>query len=48
MFFMGEEIGAQRKVTYGNSPTSREDILGERNRQREGALLYRSTRNSSA
>ena len=30
MFFMGEEIGAQRRYTYDNFIANREDILGER------------------
>jgi 1,4-alpha-glucan branching enzyme len=29
MFFMAEEIAAQKQYTYNNVPTSREDILGE-------------------
>lgn len=39
MFFMGEEIGAQRHYTYNNFLTNREDILGER--AGEGAALFR-------
>lgn len=31
MFFMGEEIGAQKKYTYDNFVPNREDILNERN-----------------
>ncbi|RZU40341.1 alpha-amylase family glycosyl hydrolase [Edaphobacter modestus] len=30
MFFMGEEIGAQKKYTFDNFLANREDILGER------------------
>jgi 1,4-alpha-glucan branching enzyme len=30
MFFMGEEIGAQKPYTYDNFLSNREDILGER------------------
>jgi 1,4-alpha-glucan branching enzyme len=30
MFFMGEEIGAQRQYKYDNFIANREDILGER------------------
>ena len=30
MFFMGEEIGAQKRYTYNNFLANREDILGER------------------
>ncbi len=30
MFFMGEEIGAQKRYTYDNFIANREDILGER------------------
>jgi 1,4-alpha-glucan branching enzyme len=30
MFFMGEEIGAQKRYTYDNFVLNREDILGER------------------
>ncbi len=30
MFFMGEEIGAQKQYTYNNFIANREDILGER------------------
>ncbi len=39
MFFMGEEIGAQKKYTYDNYINNREDILGERNGN--GKTLYR-------
>lgn len=31
MFFMGEEIGAQKQYTYNHFLANREDILGERN-----------------
>jgi 1,4-alpha-glucan branching enzyme len=31
MFFMGEEIGAQKQYTYDKFKENREDILGERN-----------------
>jgi 1,4-alpha-glucan branching enzyme len=31
MFFMGEEIGAQKRYTHDNFLANREDILGERN-----------------
>jgi len=30
MFFMGEEIGAQKRYTFNNFLSNREDILGER------------------
>ena len=30
MFFMGEEIGAERRYTYNNFMAAREDIIGER------------------
>lgn len=39
MFFMGEESGAQKKVTYTNAASSREDILGDR--QNGGKALFR-------
>jgi 1,4-alpha-glucan branching enzyme len=39
MFFMGEEIGAQRLYKYDNFLASREDILGER--IGNGKLLFR-------
>jgi 1,4-alpha-glucan branching enzyme len=39
MFFMGEEIGAQRRYTYNNFIANREDILGERTGN--GKLLFR-------
>lgn len=39
MFFMGEEIGAQKTYRYNNVPESREDILGERHGA--GAHLFR-------
>ncbi|HEV8291746.1 MAG TPA: alpha-amylase family glycosyl hydrolase, partial [Tepidisphaeraceae bacterium] len=39
MFFMGEEIGAQRQYTYSNFIANREDILGER--AGNGKLLFR-------
>jgi 1,4-alpha-glucan branching enzyme len=39
MFFMGEEIGAQRQYTYSNFIANREDILGER--VGNGKLLFR-------
>jgi 1,4-alpha-glucan branching enzyme len=39
MFFMGEEIGAQKRYTFNNFLTNREDILGERNG--EGRALFR-------
>ena len=39
MFFMGEEIGAQRPYTYDNFIANREDILGER--AGNGKLLFR-------
>src|SRR5262249_37127309 len=39
MFFMGEEIGAQRQYTYNNFIANREDILGER--VGNGKLLFR-------
>ncbi len=39
MFFMGEEIGAQRQYTYENFIANREDILGERSGN--GKQLFR-------
>ncbi len=39
MFFMGEEIGAQRPYTYNNFINNREDILGER--AGNGSHLFR-------
>ncbi|MEX5270569.1 alpha-amylase family glycosyl hydrolase [Kocuria sabuli] len=39
LFFMGEEIGAQKPYKYDNVKDSREDILGERDGQ--GARLFR-------
>ena len=39
MFFMGEEIGAQKRYTYDNFLANREDILNERNGN--GAALFR-------
>jgi 1,4-alpha-glucan branching enzyme len=39
MFFMGEEIGAQKHYTYGNFVHNREDILGER--AGNGRALFR-------
>jgi 1,4-alpha-glucan branching enzyme len=39
MFFMGEEIGAQRQYTYDNFIANREDILGERSGN--GKQLFR-------
>jgi 1,4-alpha-glucan branching enzyme len=39
MFFMAEEIGAQKPYTYNNFLPNREDILGERNGN--GAALFR-------
>jgi 1,4-alpha-glucan branching enzyme len=38
MFFMGEEIGAQKRYTYDNFVANREDILGER--ARDGSRLF--------
>ena len=38
MFFMGEEIGAQKQYTFDNFLANREDILGRAKRQRQGAL----------
>jgi 1,4-alpha-glucan branching enzyme len=38
MFFMGEEVGAQKQFTYNNFLANREDILGER--IRTGASLF--------
>jgi 1,4-alpha-glucan branching enzyme len=39
MFFMGEEIGAQKKYTFDKFKDNREDILGERNG--DGKKLFR-------
>ena len=39
MFFMGEEIGAQKRYTYDNFILNREDILGEKNGN--GKYLFR-------
>jgi 1,4-alpha-glucan branching enzyme len=39
MFFMGEEIGAQKSYTFDNFKENREDILGERNGN--GKALFR-------
>jgi len=39
MFFMGEEIGAQRPYTFKNFLASREDLLGER--KGNGTALFR-------
>jgi 1,4-alpha-glucan branching enzyme len=39
MFFMGEEIGAQKRYTYDNFVLNREDILGERDGK--GKKLFR-------
>ena len=39
MFFMGEEIGAQKSYRYNNFISNREDILGER--VGNGKLLFR-------
>jgi len=39
MFFMGEEVGAQRKYTYTNFLACREDIPGER--ASSGAAMFR-------
>jgi len=39
MFFMGEEIGAQKRYTYDNFVLNREDILGERDGN--GKKLFR-------
>jgi len=39
MFFMGEEIGAQKRYTYNNFLENREDILGER--AGKGKALFR-------
>ncbi len=39
MFFMGEEIGAQKRYTYNNFLSNREDILGDRNGS--GKKLFR-------
>jgi 1,4-alpha-glucan branching enzyme len=40
MFFMGEEIGAQRRYTYDNFIANREDILGERTRNGRRLFLF--------
>jgi 1,4-alpha-glucan branching enzyme len=39
MFFMGEEIGAQKRYTFDNFLSNREDILGERTGN--GKALFR-------
>jgi 1,4-alpha-glucan branching enzyme len=39
MFFMGEEIGAQKPYTYDNFLSNREDVLGERTGN--GKALFR-------
>jgi 1,4-alpha-glucan branching enzyme len=39
MFFMGEEIGAQKRYTFNNFLSNREDILGER--AGNGKALFR-------
>lgn len=39
MFFMGEEVGAQKSYTYNNFMENREDILGER--EGNGKSLFR-------
>jgi 1,4-alpha-glucan branching enzyme len=39
MFFMGEEIGAQKRYTFENFLSNREDILGER--AANGVALFR-------
>ena len=39
MFFMGEEIGAQKRYTYDGFMSNREDILGER--AGKGKALFR-------
>ena len=39
MFFMGEEIGAQKRYTYNNFVSNREDIFGERDGN--GKKLFR-------
>jgi 1,4-alpha-glucan branching enzyme len=39
MFFMGEEIGAQKRYTFNNFLSNRENILGERNGN--GKALFR-------
>ena len=39
MFFMGEEIGAQKRYTFNNFLTNREDILGDR--AGDGKALFR-------
>ena len=39
MFFMGEEIGAQKRYTFNNFLTNREDLLGDR--AGDGQALFR-------
>jgi 1,4-alpha-glucan branching enzyme len=39
MFFMGEEIGAQKRYTFNGFLANREDIIGER--ARNGSALFR-------
>jgi 1,4-alpha-glucan branching enzyme len=40
MFFMGEEIGAQKRYTYANFLAAREDILGERMGNGQALFIY--------
>jgi 1,4-alpha-glucan branching enzyme len=40
MFFMGEEIGAQKRYTYDKFMDNREDILGERNGNGKGMFRF--------
>jgi 1,4-alpha-glucan branching enzyme len=40
MFFMGEEIGAQKPYTFNNFISNREDILGERNGNGKGLFRF--------
>jgi 1,4-alpha-glucan branching enzyme len=40
MFFMGEEIGAQKRYTYDGFVNAREDILGERSGSGRGLFRF--------
>jgi 1,4-alpha-glucan branching enzyme len=40
MFFMGEEVGAQKRYTYSNFINTREDILGERSGNGRRMFLF--------
>jgi 1,4-alpha-glucan branching enzyme len=40
MFFMGEEVGAQKKYTYNNFVSQKEDILGEKSGIGQGLFRF--------